>query len=532
MSSWKTPRVRTVLVALIVLAALIVLNVLAVLLPGHLRAADVSRSRMFTLSAVSKQFLSELKQDVTLYFLCENGDPSAILTPFLDRYAAYPHVRVQVVDTTDEPSFYLQYTRQKLSNFSLIVESGKRSTSIDYGDMMHYYSEMLAGNQYLSSYANIPYGSFAQAIAYLGLMTGQDLTPYYTLYFDGDTVLTSAIEYVTAEFVPGLYLLGGHNEETIADEMKTLLDNYGVSLHELDLSQTDRVPNDCSLLFVQGPRSDLSDSELASLRAFLARGGNMILLSDGNVAQLGHFQALLSDFGLQAGAGVLWDRVETPAPQTEEDASADENAEEPKETGEESEPGTGEEPGETEPETVLIDTDSFVQQIPFDAGSRYAASIASFTHANNVPLTLSEPHPIYCTAKEGIVQEVLSTTSDRAYRTVGGTRQDETGPFTTGIIAVDETSSARLIWYSSASAFASGTSKTLGTGNFIYLYVAIAQLYGTYTPKLGDIPSSSLADPVLTVSKSSVTLTVVLVVLASLAVLGTGIVMVVRRRKK
>ena len=86
--------------------------------------------------------------------------------------------------------------------------------------------------------------------------------------FDGEGQITSAIDYVTTETLPQVYLLSGHGEAALSDAFYGQLEraNYE-TVSDFSLLNVDAVPEDCSALIINAPTSDISDEELSLLRS-------------------------------------------------------------------------------------------------------------------------------------------------------------------------------------------------------------------------------------------------------------------------
>ena len=129
-----------ILVTVGICLGLVLCNLLVVCLPKGYTVFDTSEQGMSEISARTEELLAGIKEDVTVYWLCESGIEDARMRLWLSRYeeAAGGHVRVQVVDTALSLDFAAGYTKKELSNGSFIVESGLRSVTVDLGDMYYY----------------------------------------------------------------------------------------------------------------------------------------------------------------------------------------------------------------------------------------------------------------------------------------------------------------------------------------------------------------------------------------------------------
>ncbi len=89
----------------------------------------------------------------------------------------------------------------------------------------------------------------------------------------------------TARETRRIYFLTGHGEYSILNEdnqgyssFAKLLDANNMTSQLLMLGLKERIPEDCDVLIVAGPRKDLTNKEQALIQAYLSRGGNALFL--------------------------------------------------------------------------------------------------------------------------------------------------------------------------------------------------------------------------------------------------------------
>lgn len=118
----------------------------------------------------------------------------------------------------------------------------------------------------------------------------QDLSKGYrkaSRIFAGEQKITSAILEVLEEKRPKIYFLTGHEEPSIGDFKQRGLAHLVQRLRErnydiatLNLLEVKRpgVPADADLLVVAGPKSDLTEEEVAAIKTYLMRGGDAMFM--------------------------------------------------------------------------------------------------------------------------------------------------------------------------------------------------------------------------------------------------------------
>ncbi len=283
--SYKTRRWRvgsySVAAVVIVAAIAVALNLIVGALPSSSTELDMTPQQLYTLSGESEQLLAALDSDVEIYWIVQSGGEDTTLEELLGRYAEYSHVSITRVDPVKYPNFLSAYTDESATNNSLVVVCGERSMYIPYTDIWTY-----------SDYEEYAY-------YYYNYM--QD----YRDTFAGEQKLTSAIGYVTSEESPVLYMLSGHGETTLSDAVQSAIALQNVQVEELSLLTVEAVPEDCDILCINGPVSDLSAEEAAMIREYMEKGGRLLVSTAYTDADMTNFDALLAGCGLSVEYGYV-----------------------------------------------------------------------------------------------------------------------------------------------------------------------------------------------------------------------------------
>ncbi len=274
----------------VVLAAVVLLNLLVGALPSTYTKLDASAVGMLTLSEETKQIAAAVGEPVTFYLIAQRGAEDATLTELLARYADLNgKIRVETVDPDTNPAFVSQYTTETLAPNSVIAVSGRRSHVIDNSEI------------YVTSYENLTEEDMYNYY-YYGVM------PSGTPYFYGEVQLTSALDYVTAAAIPTIYTLSGHDEDALSDAMRAYFTTDNMLTASLSLLGESGIPADCSAILVNNPKSDLSAYEAERLTAYLAGGGNVILVTDFRYCTAAKMPNLLSvtrTMGMDVEEGIV-----------------------------------------------------------------------------------------------------------------------------------------------------------------------------------------------------------------------------------
>ncbi|MDC7278707.1 GldG family protein [Butyrivibrio fibrisolvens] len=265
--------------SIVVLAIVIAVNIFVSSLPTKYTQFDISAVKLYSLTSSSKAVVSNIEDDVTIYWICQSGQENAVIEKLLDVYDSLSDkLTVVKKDPDTYPTFAKEYTDEKVTNNSLIVVSGDKSRYISFESM--YKTDA-------SSYYTT--GSASQS-------------------FDGESLITTAIDYVVSDVLPQAYVLTGHGEADMSNTMKTVLEKANVETKEFSLLNEDSVPEDAAIILVNSPAKDLSDKELSILESYMDNGGHIIVLSGTeNENDLTNFKGLLTYVGVAMTDGIVID---------------------------------------------------------------------------------------------------------------------------------------------------------------------------------------------------------------------------------
>ena len=263
----------------IVIAIIIVINLVAGQIPEAYRNLDVSSTKIYDISDTTTELLDSLEEDVDMTILAVKDETDDRITTFLSKYDALSdHVSMEWVDPVLHPSALTEYDASE-NTVVISCEATGRTTTVSFDDI-------LVPDMYSYYY----YGSES-----------------YT-EFDGEGQLTSAVNYVTNDVEKTIYQTTGHGEGTLSDTITDLMDKNNYCLTELNLLMTTSIPEDCDLLFMYAPTTDLSEDEAEMIGSYLDQGGKvMILLGETNAAELPNLEGILEEYGIQSAGGYIAD---------------------------------------------------------------------------------------------------------------------------------------------------------------------------------------------------------------------------------
>lgn len=273
--AWKRGGYLAGMTALAVVLVILV-NLIAGQLPSNLREFDLTDNSLYAVSDTSREFLAGLEEDVEIVVLAQEGAVDQRIEKFLYNYAACSdHITLTALDPVAYPSQASAYDADEDSLVVTCAATGKERV-ISFSELITYTVDM---------------NSFS----------------YVEDTFDADGQLTSAIDYVTGDTQKLLYTLTGHGEADLPSAITDAIEKANLSLSSVSVLTNGGVPEDCDLLIVNGPTSDLSADEVTMFQNYLSSGGQMILLLAQSDASLPNWEGFLYDCGLEVAEGYIAD---------------------------------------------------------------------------------------------------------------------------------------------------------------------------------------------------------------------------------
>jgi ABC-type uncharacterized transport system involved in gliding motility auxiliary subunit len=236
--------------AIMVLGIVVMVNFLADRYPKRL---DLTAGKLHSLSELTLQTLEGLDQEIEALAFMEGGENEA-LQSLLESYAVNsPRFTFELIDPDREPD---RTAAAGVTQYNtLVVSSGPKQ---------------------------------------------QQLT---TLQ---EKEITDALLKVTRDRQEKVYFTVGHGEAGLKAEprglsaLKQRLEEISYAIGDpLFLARAGRVPQDCSLLIVAGPRTQFFSNEIEAIRGYLASGGSVLVMLDPGTAT--GLEDLLAEFGAVVG---------------------------------------------------------------------------------------------------------------------------------------------------------------------------------------------------------------------------------------
>ena len=437
--------VYSVAITAVLLGVIVFVNLLVNALPDSIKKIDTTSLGIYTLSESTEKYLGSLDEQVTLNFICQGGAEDELIRNFIDRYSGTSSkVTVKVVDPIVSPDFLAEHNAEDAGNHSIVVTSERRSKLVSYDDLFYYYSSLTGRMTYeqLQSYYYMGYGSYLTDVKE---------------FFAGESSVTGAIEYVTAESVPSIYVLSGHGESALSETIVDLFDAFGKKHDDLNIAlDADVIPDDCSLIIINAPTIDLTASERDKLLSYLGKGGSILLFSSIGFDKLANFAALTSSLGMSAGADIIYEG----------------------------------------------DSSKYYQQENYIISEVNNEHGAMSTLSNYSPL-LPTSHAVFTEETAGVTHTTLLSTSNKAY-TKSGSEKTEAKSYTLAAVAEKELESgavAKLMWCGSASMITDTFIRVSDKINLECFWGMTNYLCGTFDSTLPEISALSLSGSTLSVSE-------------------------------
>ena len=318
----KSAKEWTVKAAAVAAVSAVAIAALSVL-PATVRWIDVSADKIYSTSDTTKGLIDSLDEEVTVYLIDTDGSEQKLVNA-IERYCdASKHVTLKTVDTSKDTEFREKYGLGAEANlsFCLVVESAKRWRFIS-SDTLFVWHNSKTGYMSTADYASTLSSLKAmidQYSPYYSSMNSaqqQQLQEYIALYdtlsdstqcLDVENVLSSAIEYATAEVIPTFYFLTGHGEKNTQGG-------------PLDIRGLSRLPDDAALLILNTPDEDYSDAETDMLIDFMEKGGRLIVFTGKQNNSMPNLSRLLASAGLSLEPDAIAEGESTVTVNTNTDA--------------------------------------------------------------------------------------------------------------------------------------------------------------------------------------------------------------------
>lgn len=263
-------------ITVLVIAIVVVINLVFSKLD---LSTDLSQGSLFTLSTDTKEVLKDNDKKITLNYMVSSGEEIDYIENVLDQYAkASKQISIHKVDPVVNPAFASKYniTDEVSSNDVIVV------------------NEATEASKYVSStemyYSQTDYSTYSASY-----------------YLDVEGQITSAIQSVLAETKTKMYVVNGHGEQEMAETISSAFEKLNIESEDLALLTAESIPEDCDILYFNGPTTDLSDNEKTIVLDYLKNGGDAVINMEYSTqtSEQPNFEEILEYYGIQSTQGVI-----------------------------------------------------------------------------------------------------------------------------------------------------------------------------------------------------------------------------------
>ena len=93
-----------------------------------------------------------------------------------------------------------------------------------------------------------------------------------------------------------IYTLSGHSEQSFDSSTTSSFEGDNYSVKTLNLLTEQKVPDDCSILLINGAQKDITKDELKMIKTYMKNGGKMYVFLDARVENLTNLYSLLQSY--------------------------------------------------------------------------------------------------------------------------------------------------------------------------------------------------------------------------------------------
>ncbi|MCR5623941.1 MAG: GldG family protein [Lachnospiraceae bacterium] len=268
-------------ISVIVIAVVVVLNMAF----NNLDLSfDLTSEEIYSLTDESKAVLKDVDTPVTVYYLVTENGANERIKKSLDSFKdVNPNIKIEEKDPVLYPAFGEQFDiEDSLANNDVIVVNDKTNTA-----------------KYISN-SSMYFSAYSSDMS----LTGETL--------DVEGCVVSAIQYVIDGKKNNMYCLLGHDESIPGDEIFNAVEKLNTDWIQLNLSTKGEIPDDCDVLYIGAPKSDLKEDEKDLIIDYLKAGGDAIILTGNTYAEysdqkMDNFNEVLEYLGIEIDNGQIYE---------------------------------------------------------------------------------------------------------------------------------------------------------------------------------------------------------------------------------
>lgn len=265
-------------ISVVVIAIVIVVNLILGQLPQAWTNIDMSTTKIYTTGDVTKEVVDGLETEVEIHIIAQEANIDTRIRQFVEHYADLSSkISYDIIDPVVHPTILQTYGVSENCVVVECPETGK-TTSFGFGDMIAY--------DQMSYYY---YGEYIET------------------EFDGEGLMTSAVDYVTNDVSKKVYLLEGHGESSLDTSISGMLEKQNFRTDTLNLITDALIPEDCDMILINAAATDIAEDEKVLLEEYMAQGGNMMIILGDNAEDLTNLNTFMAAYGMTPVAGYIAD---------------------------------------------------------------------------------------------------------------------------------------------------------------------------------------------------------------------------------
>lgn len=274
---WKNGSYSIGIIA-VMIVIVVVINLIVEKLPSNIKETDISTNQIYSIGDTTKEVLNNLDQDVEIILLSEEKNIDQRIEQLIDHYVSESkHITKKVIDPVLHPSALTEYDTTANNIVVKCEATGKQrviglNEMILYDQMAYYY-----------------YGQYKET------------------EFDGEGQITSAVSYVSQEEGNKLYTTEGHGETDFSETITDLISKGNIETGSVNLLTERKISDDCDLLAIYQPESDLADDEKDIILSYLQSGGKVMIILGSQTEKLPNLEAVMEQYGLKMADGYIAD---------------------------------------------------------------------------------------------------------------------------------------------------------------------------------------------------------------------------------
>jgi hypothetical protein len=266
------------IMAVLVIGITIFVNVLAATVDFNW---DMTANKLYSIGEQTEVILNNLQKEVEITMLSDKeeirtDEAGFILVEFLENYNKFDKVNVSFADPDKNPNIVTKLDESgvlTLNEHDIVIKCGSKSKKITLYDIFQ-----------------------------------QD--NYGLMMFYGEQAVTGAIKYVTSETTPTIYFVDSNSARKLDSQYKIIKDSFennNFIVKKINLTTSDKIPEDATILFFTAPNKDLSQNEKNIVSQYLKNGGNAVFLFDpiSSSEKFKNFDSLLEEYTI----ALNYDRV-------------------------------------------------------------------------------------------------------------------------------------------------------------------------------------------------------------------------------